>query len=130
MSIEQKIILLVEDDNALLSTLQIRFQLENCEIISAKNGKEGLDLALTEQPDLILTDIMMPDMDGIDMVRQIRTKGDQWGVDVPVIFLTNANNASARKNEAFMLNADYMIKSDSSLKDIIAKIEERIGEDE
>ncbi len=120
-----KKILLVEDNPALLKALQMRFKLEkNYEIISGNNGQIGLEIALMKKPDIIITDIMMPELDGMDMVRKIRTSGTEWAAKVPVIFLTN----KIRKNEAFMLNAaDYIVKSDIDLKDIVSRIKKKIG---
>ena len=123
--VTMKKILLVEDNASLLKALQMRFKLEkNYEILSGTNGQEGLEIAITQKPDMIITDIMMPEMDGMDMVRKIRTSGTDWAAKVPVIFLTN----KIRKNEAFMLNAaDYIVKSDIDLKDIIERIKQKIG---
>jgi len=123
--VPMKKILLVEDNPSLLKALQMRFKLErNYEILSGTNGQEGLEIAITKKPDIIITDIMMPEMDGMDMVRKIRTSGTDWAAKVPVIFLTN----KIRKNEAYMVNAaDYIVKSDIDLKDIIERIKQKIG---
>ena len=66
-----KKILIVEDDNALAGILYDKFSQEAFGILEAKNGEEGLELALAKHPDLILLDIMMPKMDGMTMLKKI-----------------------------------------------------------
>ena len=81
------VILIVEDDEAMLEVLIDEFKREGFKTLSAKNGVEGLDTALEKHPDIILLDILMPEMDGLTMLTKLRD--DKWGKDVPVILLTN-----------------------------------------
>jgi DNA-binding response OmpR family regulator len=93
--------------------------------IEAKNGEEGLEIALREHPDLILLDVIMPKMGGLAMLDKLRE--DAWGKDAKVILLTNLvdNNQVARavKQGSY----DYLVKSDWKMKDVVAKIRERLG---
>lgn len=96
----------------------------NFSIITADNGKDGLDLALKEHPDLILLDIFMPKMDGLSMLESLR--GDGWGQNVSVIVLTNLNPDSDNTIRAILEHkpAFYLIKSNVTLEAIVAKVNE------
>lgn len=75
-----KKILIVEDEESLLKTLGEKFTLEGFEVVKAQNGVEGLRVALQEHPDLILLDIVMPVMGGMEMLGKLRQ--DDWGKNV------------------------------------------------
>ena len=70
-------ILIVEDEDSLLSALVDKFLKAGYRVVTARDGEEGLTVALREQPDLILLDIVMPKMDGISLLRQLRD--NSWG---------------------------------------------------
>ncbi len=118
-------ILIVEDETPLRQALYDKLKREGFNPLQAKNGEEGLDMALTERPDLILIDIIMPVMDGMTALKYLRN--DEWGKKVPVIVLTNlsdANNVStALENGAY----DFLVKSDWSLADLITLIKKKLG---
>ena len=83
-----KKILIVEDDEPIIFSLSKKLELfKTVKVLCARNGEEGLSMALVEKPDLILLDIVMPEMDGIEMLRRLR-KND-WGKTVKVIILSN-----------------------------------------
>lgn len=79
-------ILVVDDEPDLVSTIQYRLEWSNCEVITASNGKEGLEKAASEKPDLILLDIKMPVMNGQEMLKRLREHPDLK--DIPVIMVT------------------------------------------
>ena len=81
-----KSILIVEDQPDALDILVYLFTLEGYKVIAAHNGQEGFNMAQKEHPDLILTDIMMPILDGVDMIKQVRQ--DRQLQKVPVIVMT------------------------------------------
>ena len=77
-------ILIVEDEDSMLSALADKIrQAGFAESLIARNGEEGLSLALSEHPDLLLVDILMPKMDGMTMIKQLRK--DAWGKEVKII---------------------------------------------
>ena len=117
---DKKVLLIVEDDLALAKALVGKFSKENFQLLEAKNGEEGLKLALDKKPDLILLDIVMPRMDGISMLKELRQ--DDWGKGVPVIILSNL--ADAQDNSEIIQEhiVDYLIKTDWSLEDIVKKV--------
>lgn len=120
----KKTILVVEDEKSLIGAIIDTLHLKNFLTLSAKNGKEGVELALLKHPDLILLDLLMPEMDGMTAFKKIRE--DAWGANVPVIILTNLNasNDSLVKDVFKTSPAFYLIKADYKLADIVKKIEE------
>ena len=119
-------ILIVEDELPMLNALKDKLTAEGFQAIGAKNGQEGLDLALKEHPDLILLDIIMPKMDGITMMKNIRA--DLWGSKVPIIILSNLNpdnnviKTIEDNNPSF-----YLVKSDWNINDIVTKIRDLLN---
>ena len=100
-----KKILIVEDDEALLKILQLL--LENTyDITVAMNGKQGWEMATSQRPDLILMDVMMPEMDGLEVLRLL--KGDPKMARIPVILLT-AKVGDENIYGGYQLGADYYI---------------------
>ena len=120
----KKTILVVEDEISLLNALCDKLTRENFAVLEAKNGEEGLEVALREHPDLILLDIIMPVMDGITMLKKLRE--DAWGKNAKVIILTNLSDnekvAEAMRQETF----EYLVKSDWKIEDVVAKVRERL----
>ncbi len=120
-----KKILIVEDEMTLSRALEITFQHEKFQIIKAINGEEGLVKALAEHPDVILLDIIMPKMDGLTMLKNLRE--DAWGKDVPVILLTNLSgdeNVQAALDKGVY---DYLVKTDWNLSDIVNVVKSRLN---
>lgn len=86
-------IAIIEDDQAISQMYRIKFEGENYEVETAENGKLGLELAEKMKPDVILLDLMMPEMTGDEMLQALR-KTD-WGKDIKVIILTNMGEQEA-----------------------------------
>ncbi len=101
-----------------------KFKSEGFLVTSAKDGQEGLNLAITDHPDLILLDIIMPVMDGMTMLSQLRQ--DPWGKTVPVILLTNLSEAEKVVESLREGVYDYLVKSDWKLEDIVKKVREKL----
>lgn len=119
-----KKILLVEDEPSLLNALVRVFEKEGFEMIVARDGKEGLAKTKKELPDLVLLDIIMPKLDGITMLKQLRNFS--WGKGMPVIILTNLSD-DKMVEEALMNGVhDYLIKSNWSLKDLVYRVKEKL----
>ena len=116
------IIEVVDDSQELSDAISERLQNENFEVAKLKNGKDGLDWALSHHPDIILLDINMPIMSGSEMLEKLRE--DNWGSSVPVIVLSNVSdsatiyNVISQSGKTNTLN-DYLVKSETSLKQII-----------
>lgn len=121
---EPKTILIIEDEKSLRNALVDILRLKNFLPLEAKNGREGVRLAFRKHPELILLDLIMPEMDGMTALKKIRE--DAWGKKVPVIILTNLSeiNGNIVDDAAAHIPTHYLIKSDWKLHDIIKKIEE------
>lgn len=119
----KKTILIVEDEKSLRDAIADILHLKNFNSLSAKNGIEGVKLALSKHPDLILLDLIMPEMDGMTAFKKIRV--DAWGAKVPVIILTNLSSITGNLAAGATSHTptQYLIKSDWKLHDIVKKIE-------
>jgi DNA-binding response OmpR family regulator len=124
---KQKTILIievVEDEKSLRNAIVDILHRKNFNTLEAKNGREGVELALSKHPDLILLDLIMPEMDGMTALKKIRE--DAWGAHVPVIILTNLSATDEQLVEDVVTHKPmhYLIKSDWKLHDVVKKIEE------
>ena len=121
-----KTILVVEDETPLARVLKERLAREGFRVLVAYNGKEGLEVALEEHPDLLLLDIVMPVMDGMTMIKELRK--DEWGKDAQVILLTNlCDNLKISESMETGVH-DYLVKSDWTLEEIVKKINEKLAD--
>ena len=120
----KKTILIVEDEKSLRDAMVDVLKLKNFVPLEAKNGREGVVIALSKHPDLILLDLIMPEMNGMPALQKIRE--DSWGRDVPVIILTNLNATDENLVEDIVTHKPlhYLIKSDWNIHDVIKKIDE------
>lgn len=119
-----KIILIVEDDIAMSDALGNKLVGERFKVLTARDGHEGLDAALGNKPDLILLDLIMPRMNGIEMLRKLRE--DKWGKSVPVLVLTNDDNPESMRQTLKDDAIDYLIKTDWDLESVIKKIKSKL----
>jgi len=120
------IVEIVDDELSLLEVLTDKFSKEGFKVLRAKNGKDGLKVALTEHPDIILLDIIMPVMDGMTMLKKLRE--DEWGKDAKVIILTNLSDNEKTAQALADGSNDYLVKSDWKIEDVVKKVEERLGQ--
>jgi DNA-binding response OmpR family regulator len=122
------IVEVVEDESSLRNALKDKLEREGFIMLEAKNGEEGLEVALSEHPDLILLDIIMPQMDGLTMMKKLRHE-NEWGKSVPIILLTNLSADDEKINQAITESepAYYLVKSNWTINDLIGKIRERLS---
>ena len=121
-----KKILIVEDEAPLRTAVNDILSFEGFEVFQAKNGQEGLDLALKEHPDLILLDLMMPIMDGLTMLEKLRQDAE-FGKHAAVILLTNINDPDKVAMATEAGSYDFLVKSDWNIEDVVKKIKGRLG---
>ena len=113
-------VLLVEDDEMLHGMYTQKFKNQGYEVVSAYNGADGVKLAETEHPDVILLDVIMPKMDGFVALKKIR-KGDTTA-KIPVILLTNlGQEEDVRKGRELGAN-DYFIKANHTPQEVVDKV--------
>lgn len=122
MQEEKQKILLIEDDVALQHILQTKLNQAGYEVSLAEDGNEGFKKAKKEKPDLILLDIVMPHMNGVDVLRNIRNNNTTQ--NIKVVVLTNSGKESERKEIIELGVEDYLVKSRLSLTDIGKMIED------
>lgn len=120
-------ILIVEDEKPMLMSLKDNLSAAGFEhLLEAKDGEEGLVLALKEQPDLILLDILMPKMDGMTMMQKLRE--DAWGKKVKIIILTNLQADEAiTKGVVRDEPTYYLIKTSYTIGDVTERVKEVLG---
>ncbi len=122
---DKKVILIVEDDTPLRNALREKLSDAGFAVLEAKNGEEGVSLSLSGHPDLILLDILMPKMDGVEMLKTVRK--DEWGKNAPVIILTNLSDTGEVAHAVPDEKLDYFIKSDIKIEDVVVKVKEKLG---
>ena len=120
-------ILIVEDEASLRMALSDKFVREGFTVFEAKDGDAGLALAIQEQPDVILLDMMMPKVDGITMLHQLRLK-NEWGKNVPVLLLTNISSDDKRMLREVQEDGSvyYLVKSDWPINKLVERVREAI----
>ncbi len=110
-------ILIVEDEPAMVAGLRDNFEYEGYEVISASDGVEGLERALAEEPDLIVLDVMMPRMSGLDVCKQLKAKKPS----LPIIMLT-ARGQEVDKVVGLELGADDYVTKPFSIRELMARV--------
>ena len=113
----QKTVLIVEDEKNIVDILRFNLQREGYRTLEAYDGKDGLDKAVSENPDLVLLDVMLPQMNGFDVCRTLRAQGS----NVPVIILT-AREEEADKVLGLEIGADDYITKPFSMRELIARV--------
>ncbi|MDD5044465.1 MAG: response regulator [Candidatus Omnitrophica bacterium] len=106
---EGRTILLIDDEKDFCKLVKLNLeQISDFKIITAYNGKEGIDAARQNKPDLILLDIMMPVMDGLTALKIL--KEDFATMDIPVVMLTAKNDDLSRVKAIWSYSQDYIVK--------------------
>jgi CheY-like chemotaxis protein len=120
----KKSILLVEDDPALRRSMVFFLELEGFELMEASNGKEALEVIQRTPPDLIVTDIMMPEMDGVQFYMTL--KEDPAAREIPVIALT-VKDALQDRQYASYLGMDEYLNKPFDPGELLGKINKLLG---
>lgn len=122
---KKKKVLIIHDDSSLLSALHHKCLMEGFNVLQATDGEKGLEIALREHPDIIISDILMPKKNGIELVNELRK--DSWGQGANIMLLTNSTNneyvTAALQNKVY----DYLITTDWKLEDVIKRIRVRLN---
>ncbi len=116
----KKKILIVDDDENLRMVLRDKLSIEGFEVLEAENGKEGLKKAFEIQPDIVLLDIMMPVMDGWEMLGKL--KKDERGKKIKVMMLTVIEDTGSIARLMQDGGSGYVIKTEQSMDSIVDKV--------
>ena len=119
----QKTVLIVDDEPDILELLEYNLRKEGFEVVQAQNGAQGVKLALERLPDVIVLDIMMPEMDGFEACKAIRANPATAGI--PVIFLT-AKSGEIDEILGLELGADDFVQKPISPRLLVSRIKARI----
>lgn len=117
-------VLIVEDDTDLREALKIALEGASFTVLTAEDGEIGYKAALDQHPDVILLDILMPNMNGHEALQRIR--GDQWGKDAKVLFLTSFSDAENIVHAVKEGSEGYIVKSHTSLEEIVNKVKQAL----
>jgi len=117
----EKTLLIVEDEKSIMDILSFNLKREGYKTIEAMDGEKGLELARSDNPDLILLDVMLPKLDGFEVCRKLR----QEGATTPVIMLT-AREEETDKVLGLELGADDYITKPFSMRELLARIKANI----
>lgn len=116
----KKKLLLIEDDKMIAQMYTVKLEQEGFEVVNAFDGKDGIKKAIESQPDIILLDIIMPQMDGFAVLEQLKNKIDFE--KVPVIMLTNLGQELDIKRGFELGAVEYLVKANYTPSQIVEKI--------
>jgi DNA-binding response OmpR family regulator len=119
-----KKVAIIEDDQAISQMYRIKFEAEGYEVETAANGKLGLQLAETMKPDIILLDLMMPEMNGDEMLKKMRAT--VWGKNVKVIILTNMGEQEIPPEVKELGVSAVILKADMTPKQVAEVVKEQL----
>lgn len=128
MSINQGYLLVVEDNNDILKFLETTLIFKGYRVLTAHNGAEALDVMQSEHPALIITDILMPKMDGFSLLNKLRSNINTQ--NIPVILISAFYIEPEDKIFAFTLGATRFIKKPINMEDFLHAIEELLAQGE
>jgi len=120
-----KRILLIEDDKVLSGLLEKRLRAEGFEVFLAFKGDDGLKMAKKIKPDLLLLDIVMPAMDGFEVMEAI--KKDEDLVRIPIIIVSNSGQPVEIEKAQKLGARDWLIKAEFDPKEVVDKVIKQIG---
>ena len=120
-----KKILIVDDEAELREALRTALEDAGFGVVEATDGQEGVTVALNEHPDLVLLDVMMPNLSGHGALEQLRA--DPWGKHVPVIMLTALDDARTVTKVVEGGGNDFIVKNNIHLDEVVEKVKHQIG---
>jgi DNA-binding response OmpR family regulator len=121
----KKKIAIIEDDIAISQMYRMKFEVEGFEVETADNGKLGVELVKSFRPDIVLLDIMMPEMDGAEALAEMRA--NDWGKDLTVIILTNTGQQEAPESLNSLGVDSYIVKAEKTPKEVAEFVKRKLG---
>lgn len=118
-------IAIIEDDRAISQMYRFKFEAENYDVETAENGRLGLALIESMRPDIVLLDIMMPEMTGDEMLAELRQ--EPWGRDIKVIILTNKGEQEVPDSIKALNVSAVILKSDMTPRQVAELVKKQLG---
>jgi two-component system response regulator MprA len=118
---------IIEDDIAIVQMYRTKFENEGYEVATAPDGATGLQLIEQFEPDVILLDLMMPNMNGLDMLKSLR--GTRGGKDAKVVVLTNMGDTETATRVYKMEANDYIVKAEMTPKQVADRVKALLAKD-
>ncbi len=118
-------IAIIEDDAAISQMYRIKFEAEGYTVDTAENGKLGLELIEKMKPDIILLDLMMPEMNGDEMLTKLRKQS--WGKDLKVIILTNMGESEAPDTLKELNVSAFIVKANMTPRQVAELVKKHLG---
>lgn len=118
-----KKIFIVEDEKSLVETLAAFLKTKGYDVESAYNGKQALVMMPTVKPDLILLDIIMPEMSGVDFLKELQKSGSDF-MNIPVVILTNLQGDENGFKQMNLKISGYFVKANTSMEEMSKRIKE------
>ena len=115
-----KKILLIEDDKDQIMLYQTKFELDGYDFVAAENGQKGLEFAKTKNPDLILIDLLMAGMTGIEVLEKL--KSDPETKNIPAVIVTNWDKHEMADKAMSLGALDFIVKSRVPLREMMSRI--------
>ncbi len=122
----KKTILIIEDDEAILSMYKTKLEKDGFNVLVANNGYDGLELIKKKKPNIVLLDIILPQIDGFSVLGAIRD--DAKIKDTPVIILTNLSTEEDKIKGKILGVKDYLVKANLTPAEVSKKVKEYIKE--
>lgn len=116
---------IIEDDSVISQMYRMKLEMEGFEVQVANDGAEGVELAKSFAPDIILLDVRMPKMNGDEALAEIRRYS--WGKKIPVVVLTNTGRDEFLNAFNPLDIVDFIVKAESTPKDVVALIKKSVG---
>ena len=123
---EQKRVLVIEDSAYLAESLEDMLHIAGYAVTIAPNGRKGIEMALTEKPDLILLDIRLPDITGYEVFQSIRN--DEWGKNAKITILTASETTNVIAKNINVDQQHILFKPEWSIQDLRTYITNRLSE--
>jgi DNA-binding response OmpR family regulator len=118
-------IAIIEDDAVISQMYRMKFEADGFEVQLANNGRHGVELAESMHPDIILLDIQMPEMNGVEALEVIRKSS--WGKDIPVIILTNLGEEEAPKQIRTLGIHSFIVKANLTPRQVVQRVREALN---
>jgi DNA-binding response OmpR family regulator len=120
---DTKKVLIIEDDNMISSMYRTKLEQDGYEVVIANNGAEGLDKVRESMPDIILLDVIMPQLDGFTVLKELR---ENMNINVPIVMLTNLGTEEDQKKGNDLGASDYLVKANLTPSQVSETIQKNL----